>query len=227
VRWGHIELTIKLLNESIKTLEGTSKAVAMMNMATVYWMVGDPHTALRYYAEAEQTIAPLAAKDESAKNNLAGLYHQIGIVHQGQGNLGEAQARYAQALEIFGELGDKKGIALALSQMGTFHQQQGNYQEAQKKQEQSLAIRREIGDKKGTAICLHQLGTIHHEQGNLEEAQAGYEQSLAIKVELGDKRGIALSLGQLGVIHHEQGNLGEAQAKYEQVLGNSGNWAIS
>jgi tetratricopeptide (TPR) repeat protein len=218
VHWGLLEWLIRLLNESIKTQEGMSKAVATMNLATVYEMVGDPRAALRYYAEAEQTIAPLAAEDKQAKRNLAAIYHQVGIVHQGQGNLVEAQAKYEQSLAAFTELGAKREMASSLGQLGMIHQERGNLVEAQAKYEQSLVTFAELGAKREMASSMHRLGMIHQEQENLGEAQAKYEQSLAIRVELGDKSGIAMSLHNLGIIHQEQGNLGEARVKYEQSL---------
>jgi tetratricopeptide (TPR) repeat protein len=140
------------------------------------------------------------------------------MIHQAQGNLGEAQAKYEQSLAIEVELGNRSGIATSLHQLGMIHQKQGNLEEAQAKYEQSLATFAELGAKREIASSLHQLGMIHQKQGNLGEAQAKYEHSLAIAVELGDKSGIASSLHELGMIHQTQGNLGEAQAKYEQSL---------
>jgi hypothetical protein len=64
-RWGLLERLMRLLNESIETLEGTEQAIALVNLATVYHRVGDPYAALRYYAKSEQTMTPLAAKDGS------------------------------------------------------------------------------------------------------------------------------------------------------------------
>ncbi len=213
LRWGLLERLIGLLNESIETLEGTSKAVATGNLATVYEMMGDYKMALQMY---EQVRALFEAQGD--KRNVATALHQIGMVYQQQGNYAEAQAKYEHSLAIKRELGDKREIAETLNQLGGVHHLQGNLKEAQAQYEQSLAMRVELGDKRGIATSLHQLGMIHQEQGNLGEAQAKYEHSLAIAVELGDKRGIATSLHQLGMIHQEQGNLGEAQAKYEHSL---------
>ncbi len=213
VRWGHIELTIKLLNESIKTLEGTSKAVAMGNLAIVYKDMGDYKMALEIYEQVKEFFA-----DIGDKSKVAYMLGNIGNVHLGQGNYLEAQASYEECLEISREVEDKSSIAKALHQLGRIHQEQGNLGEAQAKYEQSLAIEVELGDKRGIAQSLGQLGRIHQEQGNLEEAQAKWEQSLAAFGELGAKLEIASVLGNLGGIHWEQGSYREALEKYVQAL---------
>jgi tetratricopeptide (TPR) repeat protein len=213
VRWGYIEMTIKLLNESIETLEGTAKAVAMGNLATVYQNMGDYEMALKVYEQVRALF-----EEQGDKRNVAVALHQIGIVYQAQGNYSEAQAKVEQSLALNVEVGDKRGIAYSLGQLGRIHQEQGNLGEARAKFEQSLAIDVELGNKSGIAKSLHNLGRIHQEQGNLGEAQAKFEQSLAIEVELGDKLGIAQSLHQLGMIHQEQGSYREALEKWVQAL---------
>jgi tetratricopeptide (TPR) repeat protein len=213
MRWGLLERLIGLLNESIGTLEGTSNAKAMGNLAIVYQGMGDYKMAIQMQ---EQVRALFEAQGD--KSNVAIALRQIGVVYQVQGEYSKAQAKYEQSLAINVELGDKLGIAYSLGNLGNLHYLQGNYQAALERYEDCLRISRELGDKSSVAIALHQLGMIHQEQGNLGEAQAKYEQSLAIAVELGDKSGIAKSLHQLGMIHQKQGNLGEAQAKYEQSL---------
>jgi len=213
MRWGLRERLIQLLNESIKTLEEPNKAVAMGNLATVYYMTGDYQMAIKIYEQVKALF-----EEQGHKLHAAIVLHQIGMIHQDQGNYAEAQARYEQSLATFTELGAKREVAASLSQLGIIHQLQGDYQEAQQKQEQSLAIRMEIGDKQGIAICLHQLGRIHQHQGNYGEAQARYEQSLVLLAELGAKLEMASVLHNLGIIHQHQGNYGEAQARYEQNL---------
>jgi tetratricopeptide (TPR) repeat protein len=214
VCWGHIELTIKLLSESIETLEGTSKAMAMGNLAIVYKDMGDYKMALEICEQVKKFFA-----DTGDKSKVADILGNIGNIYLLQGNYREAQASYEESLEICREIGDRSNIAKNLNHLGTIHQLQGNPGEAQAHYEQSLAIKEELGDKRGIASSLHNLGAVHQSQGNLGEAQARYKQTLGISEELGDLRGIAMALHSLGRIHQEQGSLGEAQAKYEQGLG--------
>ena len=212
-RWGHIELVIRLLNESAETTEGREKSAVTVQLAKVYEGLGDYRAALKLCEEVWGLF-----EEAGDKPMMATTLHQIGVVYQQQGNYSEAQARYEQSLAIEIELGNKGRIAYSLGNLGTLYYLQGDYQAALEKYEECLRISRELGDKSSVAKALHQLGMIHQQQGNYSEAQARYEQSLAIFAELGDEREIAMSLHNLGVIHQQQGNLGEAQAKYEQSL---------
>ncbi len=112
-----MERLIQLLNESVETLEGPNKAVAMGNLATVYRMLGDYRTAVRMYERVKEVFA-----EQGDRQNLAATYHQMGIVYQHQGNYAEAQAMYEQSLAIKRELGDKSGAASSLSQLGVLYQ---------------------------------------------------------------------------------------------------------
>jgi tetratricopeptide (TPR) repeat protein len=204
-RWGHIELAISILNQSIDTTSGTKKAVAKGNLATIYLGLGDWKTALKMYSEVKEIF-----EKEGDKRNAATVLHQLGNIKYMQGNYVEAAKLYQQSLDLSRELGDKHGIALTLHQLGTIHQMQGNYTDATKLYQQSLDLARELGDKKGIVQTLHQLGTIHQMQGNSNEAVKLYQQSLDLARELGDKKGIVQTLHQLGMIYQQQGDYSEA-----------------
>jgi tetratricopeptide (TPR) repeat protein len=212
-RWGYIELIIKLLNESIGTIEGTQKAVALGNLAIIYQGMGDYKTAIEKHNEVKDIF-----EKEGDRENVAVALHQLGMIHQDQGNYKEALKKYEESLKIKEELGNKSGIAKTLHQLGMIHQDQGNYAEAVKKYGESLKIKEELGDKSGIALTLGQLGNVHFLQGNYEDALKKYETCLKTFAELGDKSGIAKALHQLGIIHQDQGNYKEAVKKYEESL---------
>jgi tetratricopeptide (TPR) repeat protein len=211
VRWGHIELAINLLNQSIGTTSGTTKAVALGNLATTLHRLGDSKTALKLHAEAIEIF-----EKGGQKQNVAVALHQLGMIHQDQGNYEAAVELYQKSLKIKEELGDKSGIASSLHNLGTIHQDQGNYEAAVELYQKSLKIKEELGDKRGIAILLHNIGTIHQDQGNYEEAVKLYRQSLKIAEEQGDKSSIASSLHNLGTIHQDQGNYEAAVELYQK-----------
>jgi len=213
IRWGHIELAMDLLNDSISTTSGGTKTNVEYILATIYYRLGDLDTAFKIYNNIKYKY-----EDMGNKTGVAVVLHAIGMIHQQQGNYEEAVKKYNQSLKIEEELGNKSGIAGTLHQLGIIHQRQGNYEEAVKKYNQSLKIEEELGNKSGIANSLHQLGMIHQDQGNYEEAVKKYNQSLKIRKELGDKSGIAITLHQIGMIHYSQGNYEEAVKKYNQSL---------
>ena len=165
IRWGHIELAMNLLNESINTTSGETKTNAEYTLATIYYHLGDLNTALKIYNNIKYKY-----EEKGDNKGVAATFHAIGMIHQDQGNYEEAVKKYNQSLKIEEELGDKSGIAKTLHALGNVNYQQGNYEEAVKKYNQSLRMKEELGDKSGIARTLHQLGIIHQDQGNYEEA---------------------------------------------------------
>jgi tetratricopeptide (TPR) repeat protein len=212
-RWGQIELVLRLLTESVRTLSGNRRAVALSNLARVYGDLGEYAAARKIY---KQVLTEFQAIGD--RRNVAVALHQLGMLHQAQGEYGPARERYAQSLAIAEELGDRAGVAISLHQLGMLHQAQGEYGPARARYEQSLAIKQELGDRAGVASSLHNLGALHQAQGEYGPARARYEQSLAILQELGDRAGVARSLHQLGNLHYLQGEYGRARARYEQSL---------
>jgi tetratricopeptide (TPR) repeat protein len=212
-RWGHIELAMNILSQSIETTSGTIKAVATGQLAIMYQGLGDWKTALKMHSEVKEIF-----EKEGNRRYVAVALHQQGMIRLDQGNYAEAAKLYQQSLDIFKDLGDKRGIAQSLHQLGVIHQRQGNYAEATKLYQQSLDIKKELGDKKGIANTLGQFGNIHYQQDNYIEAAKLYQQNLDIFKDLGDKRGIASTLHQLGMIDEENENYENALSKYALAL---------
>jgi tetratricopeptide (TPR) repeat protein len=213
LRWGQMELVLRLLSESVRTLEGESRAIARGNLATVYHLLGDYGSARR---EHEAVLEEFKAGGDR-KNEAVGL-HQLGMLHEDQGEYERARERYEQSLAIKQEVGDRAGVAISLHQLGMLHQDQGEYERARERYKQSLAIAQELGDRASVARTLHQLGNLHYLQGEYERARERYEQSLAIEQEIGNPDGVAGSLHQLGMLHQEQGEYERAREYYEQSL---------
>ncbi len=213
LRWGQIELLLRLLTGSVRTLSGGRKAVALGNLATVYQGLGDYTAARRIYEQVLAEFETLGARPQRAA-----VLYQLGILHQAQGEYDRARQRYEQSLAIAEELGDRAGVARSLHQLGILHQDQGEYEGARQRYEQSLVIFQELGDRAGVARSLHDLGALHQDQGEYERARQRYEQSLAIKEELGDRAGVALSLAQMGLLFEQEGHLDQAVGVLARAL---------
>ena len=175
IRWGHIELAMNLLRESIETTSGDTQINAEFVLATVFQRLGDVNTALKIYNNVKYKC-----EEGGNKRGVAGTLHQIGMIHHDQGNYEEAVKKYNQSLKIKEELGDKSGIANSLHQIGMIHQDQGNYEEAVNKYNQSLKIEEELGNKSGIAITLHQIGMIHEENEEYAFSLKNYLIALSI-----------------------------------------------
>src|SRR5262249_44604706 len=93
------------------------------------------------------------------------------------GDYAEARSLGEQSLTAWRELGDREGIAQALSHLGAYVREQGDYDRAQTLLEEGLALYRDLGDRQGTAATLIRLGQGVQAQGDVERARECYEES--------------------------------------------------
>src|SRR5947209_19716380 len=91
-------------------------------------------------------------------------------------------------MELFQELGDKRGRAAALNIRGIVAKYQGDYGRAIALHEECLSLQRELDNKRGIAVALNNLAAISQEQGHYRRALELGEESLAIKRESGNKQ---------------------------------------
>ncbi|MFZ3168761.1 MAG: tetratricopeptide repeat protein [Candidatus Methanoperedens sp.] len=213
VRLGHMELAMNLLNQSIETTSSIKKAVALGNLAEIYYFLGDWEMALKVFTKVKDMF-----EEEGDKINIGASLHELGKIHANQGNYEEAMKLFQQSLEIDIDLGDKNGMAETLRSLGALHYFQNNYKEAEKLFQQSLKIEDGLEDQMGIASCLHNLGNILYVQGDYKGSGKLYQQSLKINEELGNKSGIASTLHQLGIINQKLGNYQEAAKLYQRSL---------
>ncbi len=122
----------------------------------------------------------------------------------GQG-LGTTAARgfYEQALALFRQAEDMRGIADALNNLGIVAWTEDDYDRAQALYEESLAVDRALGDTYSIACALGNLGVAHYEDGDDQAAPSCCVESLALHRELGQRDGIVTTLSYLGVAHYE------------------------
>jgi predicted ATPase/class 3 adenylate cyclase len=102
-----------------------------------------------------------------------------------------------EGLALFRELGDKRGIALALNRLGIAAWRRADFPTARVLMEEDLTLYRELGNPDRIAWALFALGLLNIKQGEYSRASASFEESLALFRRLDNKRGIAASLTQM------------------------------
>ena len=142
-----------------------------------------------------------------------------------QGDRQRMMAKYPEALALFSiaqkiaeQIGDKAGIASAMTNTGNVHMLRGDYAQALDHFQKSLAMSEAIGDKAGIASALRGIGNVHLFQGNYTHALEHYQKSLATSEALGDKTAIIRVLRGLANVHLMQGNYGQALEHLQKSL---------
>ena len=126
------------------------------------------------------------------------------VAHE-QGDYPAARAHYEESLAIQRRIGDRKGIAGALSNLGNVKFEQGDYLAARAHHEESLAILREIGDRMNIAISLNNLGNVAEARGDYSAARTLHGESLAIQCEIGNRSSVAYGLEGLAQVDEAAG----------------------
>ena len=135
-----------------------------------------------------------------------------------QGEYETARAHMEEALPIFQQSGDKRGIATAFNELGLIASCQGKHADARRLLEQSLAIKRELGDEWLMANSIENLGLIAGYQNDYLSAYALHQESLAIYRALDEKCGMAIASGNLGHVAMHLGRLEEARVWQAESL---------
>jgi predicted ATPase/class 3 adenylate cyclase len=136
-----------------------------------------------------------------------------------QSNYEQGEALAQEALGLFRELGDRRGIALSLNRLGVAAWRRGEYRSARVLLDEDLALFRDLGDRDRVAWSLFMHGLLDNKQGEYARAASRFEESLALFRELGNKRGIAASLKQLaGTLFVSQGSHDLIYPMLEQAL---------
>jgi tetratricopeptide (TPR) repeat protein len=139
------------------------------------------------------------AAHAAALTDLGRVRHLVGD-HQGAA---EPQTR---ALEIFRQIGDRPGEALARYELGRIRILAGDLSGAQDAQTQALEILQQIGNRPGEACALTELARVRYLVGDLPAAEDDLLRALGISREIGNGLGEAGVLTGLGLVREATGD---------------------
>ncbi|HLV87942.1 MAG TPA: tetratricopeptide repeat protein [Candidatus Sulfotelmatobacter sp.] len=159
--------------------------------------------------------AARAAKDPNGEGlmqtDLAAMYYL-------RGDLAQSEQMFQQAVKNFRQVGNRDGIAAALSNFADTRFSQGNLMEARKLLEESIPEYQAVDDKEGVVLNLDGLGDIWRQSGQLDRAEETYKQAEVIARKIEDKNATAYVLNGLGDVSFDRGDLPLARKRYEEAL---------
>lgn len=143
---------------------------------------------------------------------------EIGIEQFYRSQFREALQTFERVRNIYIEIDDKAGIALALNQIGEVYNEFGQSDKAMEVLQQALTIRRELGDKKAVAETLNNLGILYKDISEYAKALEILQQALTIRREVGDRIGEGRTLFNIGTVHRRLSQYPQARQFYQQAL---------
>jgi tetratricopeptide (TPR) repeat protein len=157
----------------------------------------------------------IAAKDPNGeammRTDLAALYYY-------RGDLTQSAEMFQQAVKKFRQVGNRDGVATALSNFADSRLSQGDLMEAKKLLEESIPEYQTVDDKEGVVLNLDSLGDIWRQSGELDRAQTAYQQAEVIARKIEDKNATAYVLNGMGDVALDRGDLALARKRYEEAL---------
>jgi tetratricopeptide (TPR) repeat protein len=171
-----------------------------------------------HLSEGRDWLAKALALGRPASAARAQALASAGLLAADHNDLSAAQAFFAEALELYHELGDSGKMAYILCSLGRAKRFLGDYPAAQALFADGLALAQQAGDERTAAYAHYNLGRVTYQLGDYEAAQALFSESLARFQESRDTWGIALSNFNLGRVAYQRGDIVAAEAQFTESL---------
>ena len=169
------------------------------------WLLGG------YIAESRDWHEQIVAQaGDTPSMDLAACLRGLSNLLLLQGETGRAHELATRSLEMAKTLGDRSGVAFAMSLLGTAQRHQGDLEAAQRTLSEAVELHRGLDDKGRLARALGNLGGVEEELGRLDRAETLLRESLAINESIGDVHEIALQGQNLAYLLALAGRVDEA-----------------
>ena len=197
------------------SLGGTDAAMGLglAGMLSRFWIMGG------HVSEGRRWLEEALMKGGEAPPGVrAKALWGLGDLASWQGDQERGRTYVGEALALYRELGDKKGIAYSLCGLGMIEMFRGDHDSARALFEEGLEVARESGDGWTIGYALNRRALSAHDDGDLEGANALWEEALALGRKLGDTEGVNTVLVNMGYAQCVLGNHERAEALAGEAL---------
>jgi predicted ATPase/class 3 adenylate cyclase len=216
MRRGFVQSAVEIIQQGLEcaaSLLGTAPAL----VARLYLERAGLHYDFREGPECRSLAAEALALFESAgeRHGIAQAENQFGQADMLCQDYAGAISHYRRAQELFAQVGDPIGVAIALNNHGLAERrdQSGTDQELAERRgrasehfQEALRLRRELDDRRGLAETLNNLGVLSFDMQNYAEAWRYYLEALQYERQLDHLHGMGIALANLGETADTQGN---------------------
>ena len=157
----------------------------------------------------------IATKDP---NGEALMRTDLAVLYFLRGDIENSAQMFQQAIEKFRQVGNRDGIATALSNFADARLSQGNLKEAQKLLEEAIPEYQAIDDQEGIALNFDSLGDVWRQTGELDRAETAYKRAESVARKIDDKNATAYVVSGLGDLALDRGDLPLARKSHGEAL---------
>jgi predicted ATPase/class 3 adenylate cyclase len=123
-----------------------------------------------------------------------------------------------QALRLYREIHDTKGIAACLNNLGNYQMSLNAYEAAQAVYEESVALYRQLNDELAMATPLMNLGVLALLMNNPQQAQAILNEVLALARRLNSMERVGVGLAYAGLVAYHSQRYADAASNWLESL---------
>jgi DNA-binding SARP family transcriptional activator len=173
-----------------------------------------------HFDDWRETAELALATAEAAGNQRgrAAMLYSLGGMYSQQTRWDEAESCYAAALDLFEQLGDDHGYALALRNATTLDRLRYGTAATMARYEKALEKMRAVGDVVGQAHLLQYMGKVCIDEGDADRARALLSTALEYYREAGYLRGEAQALNRSAELHLLVNQIEQAHQALNRVL---------
>jgi tetratricopeptide (TPR) repeat protein len=190
-------------------------ALRLTNALARFWYVQGRLQEGREWLERALTLDASGTTAPTVRARVLGWSQMLASY---QGDYGPATARLEEALALFRALGDRPGVARAMSQFGGLAEFQGDDAQATVWYEAALALYRELGDTAWVGLMLENLADAAYRRGEYATAAALADEALTTSRAGGDAMIITQALAGVAQVACVDGDYGRAGAALQESL---------
>lgn len=172
-----------------------------------------------YYSRLQQYDTVVLLQSQVHKTALAKGFQTIAaksiseqaLAHESLGNYQLALEGYYNALQIFEDVMDQRGVLFQCTNLGLIYQYQKKYRRAEAFFQRALQLSNQINFKEGVITAYNNLGINYEEQKNYSEALNYFNKVLEYDLSQHDSINIGESYNNIGVVHLGLGSYAMAE----------------
>jgi tetratricopeptide (TPR) repeat protein len=170
--------------------------LALSNLGGMFFNRGQLDSALAYFQEARQVIAPL-----NDPASLALLANNIGAAFRERGRPDSALVYYGEALKHNRQSGDRRRESATLNNAGMAYRDLGRYDSALVLLSRAAVLARELKNSLAEGRAVNNIGYVYHDLGRPDSALSYLRRARAIKREAQDRQGEATTINNIGAVY--------------------------
>lgn len=203
--------------DSLQQLLNTSLAdsLRLRVLNEISYQIADTDLSLSLlYAEEGLKLAESLNKREQKRQIL----QQMGLSHYRLGNYDKTLGYFRQALHMYEEDGDLKGISKMYNNLGILYQDFDQPDLSLAYYKKALKLKRQFGDSSLLTSTYCNIGLIYLKLNQTEKARPYFMQALAIDRELDNKNALVYTYENLGRMYAQQNLYDSALYVYNTSL---------